>query len=183
MSGGFGLPLWRSPAAGACSLASPLGRLARFWENCTNVPQFFCIMSRAASSNYFFERETGADRLLNMCQTIFLPVTILCWHKPCWLKSSSESRVCCSEFSSFGMAMSGKGDIAFYEKGERLDREWHAVQGTAQEPRRARAGTRLEKNGRTVERKEGGGQRKTGAFLKFVREDDEPVLVRAAHQK
>ena len=81
------------------------------------------------------------------------------------------------------MAMSGKGDIAFYENGERLDREWHAVQGAAQEPRRARAGTRLEKNGRTVERKEGGGQRKTGAFLKYVREDDEPVLVLVPHIK
>ena len=44
------------------------------------------------------------------------------------------------------MAMSGKGDNAFFEKGERMDREWHAVWGPAQEPRRARAGTRLEKN-------------------------------------
>ena len=147
-----GLPLLVLP----CSLASPLGRLSRFGELHKRAT-VFCIMSRAASPNYFFEHETGADRLLNMCQTMFLPVTILFWHKPCWLKGSSESRVCCSEFSSFGMAMSGKGDIAFCENGERLDREWHAVQGAAQEPRRARAGTRLEKNGRNVERKEGGG--------------------------
>ena len=90
------------------------------------MPQVLHHVSRSFFE-LFFERETGADRLLNMCQTIFLQVTILFLHKPRWLKDSSESRVCCWEFSSFCMAMSGKGDNAFYEKGERLDREWHAV--------------------------------------------------------
>ena len=79
-----GLPLLVLP----CSLASPLGRLSRFGELHKRAT-VFCIMSRAASPNYFFERETGADRLLNMCQTVFLPVTILFWHEPCWLRIKS----------------------------------------------------------------------------------------------